>query len=151
MYSKPEIDQSWKTKIGFGTNTRDLHIECSKQFKWNLHFYVSGQSVGLDQTGHMSFLTRPDTRICRTGPAGPDWIRISTFKHFNYQVQVINSPGTQTCCQKSLDKINKKNKKSWKRNVKSKKRSQLKLLTHWLMDISIMFHSAQYAVMHSSM
>ena len=23
---------------------RDIHIECSKQFKWNLHFYVSGQS-----------------------------------------------------------------------------------------------------------
>ena len=24
--------------------TRDIHIECSKQFKWNLYFYVSGQS-----------------------------------------------------------------------------------------------------------
>ena len=23
---------------------RDIHIECSKQFKWNLYFYVSGQS-----------------------------------------------------------------------------------------------------------
>ena len=23
---------------------RDIHIECSKQFKWNLNFYVSGQS-----------------------------------------------------------------------------------------------------------
>ena len=23
---------------------RDLHIECSKQFQWNLYFYVSGQS-----------------------------------------------------------------------------------------------------------
>ena len=25
-------------------NTRDIHIECSKQFKWNSYFYVSGQS-----------------------------------------------------------------------------------------------------------
>ena len=25
-------------------HTRDIHIECSKQFKWNLYFYVSGQS-----------------------------------------------------------------------------------------------------------
>ena len=24
--------------------TRDIHIECSKQFKWNWYFYVSGQS-----------------------------------------------------------------------------------------------------------
>ena len=23
---------------------RDIHIECSKQFKWNLYFYVYGQS-----------------------------------------------------------------------------------------------------------
>ena len=23
---------------------RDIHIECSEQFKWNLYFYVSGQS-----------------------------------------------------------------------------------------------------------
>ena len=23
---------------------RDIHIECSKQFKWNSYFYVSGQS-----------------------------------------------------------------------------------------------------------
>ena len=26
------------------TGGRDIHIECSKQFKWNLYFYVSGQS-----------------------------------------------------------------------------------------------------------
>ena len=25
------------------TKTRDIHIECSKQFKWNLYLYVSGQ------------------------------------------------------------------------------------------------------------
>ena len=24
--------------------TRDIHIECSKQFHWNLYLYVSGQS-----------------------------------------------------------------------------------------------------------
>ena len=24
--------------------TRDIHIKCSKQFKWNLYFYLSGQS-----------------------------------------------------------------------------------------------------------
>ena len=28
----------------FKTCFRDLHIECSKQFKWNWYFYVSGQS-----------------------------------------------------------------------------------------------------------
>ena len=26
------------------TYDRDIHIECSKQFKWNVFFYVSGQS-----------------------------------------------------------------------------------------------------------
>ena len=28
----------------FYTKVRDIHIECSKQFKWNLYFYGSGQS-----------------------------------------------------------------------------------------------------------
>ena len=28
----------------FDTCARDIHIECSRQFKWNLYFYVSGQS-----------------------------------------------------------------------------------------------------------
>ena len=32
-----------KIKI-FVTIDRDIHIECSKQFKWNSYFYVSGQS-----------------------------------------------------------------------------------------------------------
>ena len=32
------------TKYFFLLATRDIHIECSKQFKWNLYFYVSGQS-----------------------------------------------------------------------------------------------------------
>ena len=35
--------------------------------------------------------TGPDTQICRTGPAGPDWIRTYIFKHFTYQVWVIDS------------------------------------------------------------
>ena len=26
------------------SQSRDIHIECSKQFKWNLYFYGSGQS-----------------------------------------------------------------------------------------------------------
>ena len=34
------------TDIGptFRPNIRDTHIKCSKQFKWNSYFYVSGQS-----------------------------------------------------------------------------------------------------------
>ena len=28
----------------FWEQSRDIHIECSKQFKWNLYFYVFGQS-----------------------------------------------------------------------------------------------------------
>ena len=32
-----------------------------------------------------------DTQICRTGPAGPDWIRTYIFKHFTYQVWFIDS------------------------------------------------------------
>ena len=28
----------------FGPFIRDIHIECSKQFKLNVYFYVSGQS-----------------------------------------------------------------------------------------------------------
>ena len=28
----------------FKHTSRDIHVECSKQFKWNLYFYVSGQS-----------------------------------------------------------------------------------------------------------
>ena len=35
--------------------------------------------------------TGPDTQICRTGPAGPDWIRTYISKHFSYQLQVITS------------------------------------------------------------
>ena len=33
----------------------------------------------------------PDTQICWTGPARPDWIQTSIFKHFTYDVGVINS------------------------------------------------------------
>ena len=31
-------------KVQFLFSSRDIHIECSKQFKWNSYFYVSGQS-----------------------------------------------------------------------------------------------------------
>ena len=34
----------YSLKIEFHGLLRDVHIECSKQFKWNLYFYVSGQS-----------------------------------------------------------------------------------------------------------
>ena len=30
--------------VGFVSITKGIHIECSKQFEWNLYFYVSGQS-----------------------------------------------------------------------------------------------------------
>ena len=55
--------------------------------------------------------TGPDTKICRTGPAGPDWIRTYTFQHFTHQVRVIYS---QIWCHKLLNLINKQ-KKSWKK------------------------------------
>ena len=35
--------QNLKESI-FGIRIRDIHIECSKQFKWNLYFYGFGQS-----------------------------------------------------------------------------------------------------------
>ena len=35
------VSCSWLT---FEANVRDINIECSKQFKWHLYFYVSGQS-----------------------------------------------------------------------------------------------------------
>ena len=41
--------------------------------------------VGLNWTGHMSFLTGQDwtgPQICQTGPAGWDWIQTYFFKHF---------------------------------------------------------------------
>ena len=63
--------------------------------------------VGLDWTGHMSFLTRQD----RTPKfAGPDWIWTYIFKHFAYQVRVINSHKIR-----SLDLVSKvkEEKKSW--------------------------------------
>ena len=37
----------WSLEPEGSTNlaySRDIHIECSKQFKWNSYFYVSGQS-----------------------------------------------------------------------------------------------------------
>ena len=42
------ITKAWdstQNKVCF----RDIHIECSKQFKRNLYFYVSGQSGSFGQ------------------------------------------------------------------------------------------------------
>jgi hypothetical protein len=52
-----------------------------------------------------------DTQICRTGPAGPDWIRTYTFQHFTYQLQVIYS---HIWCHKLLNLISKQKKKNLK-------------------------------------
>ena len=38
FYNIQVLDPSFQPK------SRDIHIECSKQFKLNLYFYVSGQS-----------------------------------------------------------------------------------------------------------
>ena len=32
------------SRVFYRVSCRDIHIECSKQFKWNSHFHVSGQS-----------------------------------------------------------------------------------------------------------
>ena len=32
------------SRVFYCVSCRDIHIECSKQFKWNSHFHVSGQS-----------------------------------------------------------------------------------------------------------
>ena len=80
--------------------------------KWNKFLFV-----GLNRTGHMSFLNGLDrTPIF----AGPDWIRTYIFKHFTYQVQVIDSHKTQIWCQMILDQINKQKKILKKKNWKKK-------------------------------
>ena len=57
--------------------------------------------------------TGPDTQICRTGPAGPDWIRTCIFKHFTYQVWVINSHKIRSLDIHLVSKVNKKNLKNF--------------------------------------
>ena len=46
--TETEHTATWLIDLGNGSPEqpclRDIHIECSKQFKWNLSFYVSGQS-----------------------------------------------------------------------------------------------------------
>ena len=119
--------------------TRDLGFGPIANKKWQIRvenlnippitvknlFKVSAQEsklapviVGLNRTGHMSFLNGLDrTPIF----AGPDWIRTYIFKHFTYQVQVIDSHKTQIWCQMILDQINKQKKilkkKNWKKNT----------------------------------
>ena len=47
--SHTQLEQSKASKVKkkaklLQGELRDIDIECSKQFKWNLYFYVSGQS-----------------------------------------------------------------------------------------------------------
>ena len=51
--------------------------------------------------------TGPDTQICKTGPAGPDWIRTYIFKHSTYQVWVINSHKIRSLDTNLVSKLNK--------------------------------------------
>ena len=39
--------------LKFEAEGRDIHIECSKQFKWNSYFYVSGQIWNLSRLTHI--------------------------------------------------------------------------------------------------
>ena len=41
---RPSLYYVSKQRDWVGGGVRDIHIECSKQFKWNLYFYGSGQS-----------------------------------------------------------------------------------------------------------
>ena len=54
--------------------------------------------------------TGPDTLICRTSPAGPDWIRTYIFKHFTYQLQVITSHKIRSLNTNLVSKIPRPNK-----------------------------------------
>ena len=68
------------------------HLLYSRTFLEPLYYTVSPKKydlwrfwIGLNRTGHMSFLTGqdrtgPDTQICRTGPARPDWLHPNIFK-----------------------------------------------------------------------
>ena len=58
--------------------------------------------------------TGPDTQICRTGPAGPDWIRTYNFKFFTI-------------------KINKK-RKNFKKFWKKKKKKLKKIFFQFFFD-----------------
>ena len=51
--------------------------------------------------------TGPDNQICRTGPAGPDWIRTYIFKPCTYQIQVINSHKISSLDTTLVSKVNK--------------------------------------------
>ena len=64
-----------------------------------------------DQTG-------PDTQIFWTGPAGPNWIQSYIFKHFTYQVQVINTHKIRFLTTNLASKVPRP-KKSWKKFEKN--------------------------------
>ena len=40
----PREEIAFTARPKIQSQSRDIHIECSKQFKWNSYFYVSGQS-----------------------------------------------------------------------------------------------------------
>ena len=72
---------------------RDIHIECSKQFKWNLYFYVSGQSgsfwavLKLLLTSNRKFnrLTHIQFNVLgRVGPFG----QAKTALKFKYEIWI---------------------------------------------------------------
>ena len=45
MFGSSHSATSWFLVVEYVNSiARDIHIECSKQFKWNSYFYVSGQS-----------------------------------------------------------------------------------------------------------
>ena len=54
---------SW-IQLPFSTNARprDIHIECSKQFKWIVYFYVYGQSGPFWAVLKVSFGQNDDTK-----------------------------------------------------------------------------------------
>ena len=79
-------------------------IECSqKELIFNFKIVVDFRAQPdwayefLDRTG-------PDTQICRTGPAGPDWIRTYIFNilpnKYGLSITIWSGPWTQIWCQK---------------------------------------------------
>ena len=44
LFCQNNIVQEGLIYLFFDSKARDIHIECSKQFKWTLYFYVSGKS-----------------------------------------------------------------------------------------------------------
>ena len=56
------------------------------------------------------YRTGPDDQICRTGLAWPDCIRTYIFKHFTYQVRIINSHKIRSLGTNLVSTVNKQKK-----------------------------------------